>query len=170
MIRSPDYMIATATRLLLPSCLLPNEVQHSHLTCILLTWLQKEENSKVIQASGSCSLRSALLYISQNEGHTHSRIQYQSQKVFLENRFNRIQIRNVLHLSPKPHLKFSRYMKHFLGKMFEYSKRNLHISSVLIYQKVHNQKISTSEPSTRCLDHSLWRKRRGEGITVTARI
>lgn len=72
MIRSPDYMIATATRLLPPSCLLPNEVQHSHLTCILLTWLQKEENSKVIQASGSCSLRSALLYISQNEGHTHT--------------------------------------------------------------------------------------------------
>ena len=106
--------------------------------------------------------------MSQNEDHAHSRIQYQSQKVFLENRFNLIQIRNVLPISPKPPPKFSSwYMKSFLGKLYETTERHLRISSVWICQKVHKWKLRMSELFARCLGHSLWRNRRGGGATVS---
>nr|KAF6314923.1 hypothetical protein mMyoMyo1_008698 [Myotis myotis] len=91
--------------------------------------------------------------------HTQSRIQFQSQKVFLENRFNFIQIRNICLSAKPPPNKVILWTneQNFLLKNFKDSKRKLHISLMVIDQKLHNQEVSTSDLATRCPDHSLQR-------------
>lgn len=162
--KSKNYGVFTILTLLLllPSCLLPNRAEsmsvpwHFHFTYIYSSCKNRRtKRSSTLQEAAVwdsfCSTKPKTIA-------THSRIQFQSQKVFLENRFNFIQIRNVLCLSPKPP---SNKVIFLTNENFVASKGKHHISLMLIHQKVQNQKVSTSDLSTRRLAHSLRSKGRG---------
>lgn len=134
----------------------------------------KTEEREGHQAFGSCSLTFTLPYISPKCSRVHSRIQFWSQNVFLENRFNLIQIRNVLCLSLKKQIQSYTLAKLKLfgggGWILKTVKRKLHIPLISIHQNVHNEKPSRLDLPTRCLSDSLQRKGERGRITLTAAI
>lgn len=111
----------------------------------------------MIQASGSCSLRLLCSKCPEMRA-THTTQFNTNATVFLENRFNLIQIRNVLLLSPKPPsnnvlvlINEKIYRKTFLKT----EKENF----IFLQCRSIKRYINPSFKFWPRLDHSLWRKR-----------